>query len=173
MSEHPAYPESYAFPEATTLDDLFEFVDLTTPNAYRTTTPVVWKARDALHEDWNLDINVGPYFSTHARNGTYKVGAVRPNARVMEYISQNMLPLKNDTLYFEAVETEGGRWLILVRYNVILGSRWLALLSAEAMRATKIPADIVAGLTRVEESNPVDRGPVVEPAPIGQIRRRT
>jgi hypothetical protein len=57
---------------------------------------------------------------------------VRPNEKLIEFISDNMFPIDHDRIYFEIVARVDGV-LVMAKYNKILGSRWLALLPSSSL----------------------------------------
>jgi hypothetical protein len=59
---------------------------------------------------------------------------VRVSEKVTEFIRQNMLKVDHDTISFEVVYRDDNTVLVLVRYNVILGERWLALIPVKKVR---------------------------------------
>lgn len=58
---------------------------------------------------------------------------VDPPNSVIEWVGENMLLMDRDTLNFSVVMRRGGTALILVSYNIILGSKWLAIVDARTV----------------------------------------
>lgn len=65
-------------------------------------------------------------------NGHFRCGGVQEG--VLTKIRENMLPVDNDSLYFEIVEWESsGLALVIVKHNQIIGQRYIALVDAASL----------------------------------------
>jgi len=67
---------------------------------------------------------------------------VKPRPQLVDFIKSNMLPIDNDSIYFELTGRVDGI-LVAAKNNVILGSRWLALLPSSEYEAIRNRATLV------------------------------
>ena len=58
-----------------------------------------------------------------------------PRPIVLEYIRGNMLPVDYDSIYFEVIDRGDNETLIVAKYNQIIGSRWLAIVDTDSVKA--------------------------------------
>lgn len=117
-----------AFPDAHTLEDLFDGVKPWEPEAYRVDPAVVmgkdWIGAIGKREPGITPMYVGPY--CHIRGG--KSLAVRPNEAILTLVRDNMIHLAHERMHFEIVPWDGGRALVILSYGRIIGTRWLAVI---------------------------------------------
>lgn len=52
---------------------------------------------------------------------------------LVEWISENMLNISHDNIYFEAILRNDGSCLLVAQHNQIIGSRYLAYLDPETL----------------------------------------
>lgn len=110
-------------PNAISLTDVFEDI-----KAYDDNNPPksrIWETKNGIK------IPVGPrcYFKGQGRKSL----GVKCKYWVMEEIKKNMIPIENDSLYFEIISHDNGWSLIVISYNLILGSRWLAYVKTSSI----------------------------------------
>lgn len=122
-----------SFPNCKDFSELFEVID--EPRKYLNRGP----NRYELAAPHTSSV-VSSYMSTTGgRTGRYSIN-VKPSEAVMEAIEKRMLPMDGG-YYFNACFRDDGTVLLVVKYQVIIGSRWLALVSRES--AEKAFAEIV------------------------------
>jgi hypothetical protein len=63
---------------------------------------------------------------------------VTPSAKVLSYLSENMLALK-DSLYFEVHLRDDGA-LVVAKHNKIIGDRWLAMIDSSTIPSFELRA---------------------------------
>jgi hypothetical protein len=80
---------------------------------------------------------ISEYCSVRGRRGDFYSLRVTPGKKLLAYLSKTMLLIDNDQINFEIVIREGGKALVLAKYNQIIGSRWLALVPA-----TEVPKNL-------------------------------
>jgi len=115
-------PKQIAFPETTKLSELFDSFTLRTATEHL----------QSVRTDGGHTVSKGGHIS--GRDGL-KCFHAEPTDAVLDYISNSMLNLDRDSLYFEVVIRNDGRALVVVKHNNIIGSRWLALLDASELPA--------------------------------------
>ena len=109
----------FAFPDATCLLDIFDEV-------------AAYSGESKKFLVFDSEENSGIVSSyCYVRDGADSA-SVTPSAGLLDYISKNMLLIKHDEIYFKAIPRSDGL-LIVANYNVIIGSRWLALLPLSEM----------------------------------------
>jgi len=92
-----------------------------------------WDAkRDGHPDDVEPDTDIGHYLTVGGAGGHRSFWA-RPAPSLVKWVMDNMLHLDNDRKFFEVVVREDGSALILVKYNQILGSRWLTIVPAASL----------------------------------------
>jgi len=62
---------------------------------------------------------------------------VVPSESVVAWIKDNMLPIQYDKIYFKAIIFEDGRVMLYASYNLIIGSRPLAVVTLESMNQSR------------------------------------
>lgn len=93
---------------------------------------------------------VGPAISTFCQitgpgiEGYHTADAV-PNEVLDKYIAENMLDIDGG-VFFEIVCRKDGTALVIVKYNAIIGDRWLA----------EVPTDMIPGLAEEEQKHRAD-----------------
>ena len=98
-----------AFPEISQFSELFGDIEEKQDRAF---------AEKAVISNW---LRYSPSHKSEYRE---------PKLIVLDYIRTNMLPIDYDSIYFEAIDRDN-KWLIIAKYNQIIGSRWLALVEKQ------------------------------------------
>lgn len=115
-------------PEVKTLAELFEIAE-----AFETdsrTMKVLNKGRAATTSRGQ---KIGPYCMVTGHPTGHQSLWVRPTAMLIEFVEKTMMPIVEGSVFFDLV-WHGDEVLVIVKYDQIIGSRWL----------TKIPASELA-----------------------------
>jgi len=107
-----------AFPKCERLADLFDKIGPYDKDA---------KSTQRVHS-----MTLGPYCVVS--DGGYRSAGVHATDAVVAFCNESMIDIDRDSLYFEIVVRDDDSALVLVKHNQILGSRWLAILPATAVR---------------------------------------
>lgn len=100
-------------------------------------------------------IHTGPEISTFCQitgpgiEGYHTADAV-PNVVLDKYIAENMLTIDGG-VFFEIVCRKDGTALVIVKYNAIIGDRWLA----------EVPTDMIPGLAEEEEKHKAEMAEIL------------
>jgi len=73
--------------------------------------------------------NIGAFCSVKMAGSRFSMW-VRPSDFIASFIIESMLMITGDNIWFEIIGYEDGTALVVANYNVILGSRWLAVIDA-------------------------------------------
>lgn len=111
------------FPEAKRLSDLFSEV-----KPYLGQSRVIKTLTDGMDE-----CRVRSYCTVTGANGRGSLD-VTPTKKVLDFIEQNMFVI-DPGVHFEMVQRDNGETLVMVKYDSIIGSRWLAVIPS-----TEVPA---------------------------------
>lgn len=76
---------------------------------------------------------IGNYFTIHETANPYRSLRVRANEKLAEFIMVHTIHIEHDEFYFEAIVYDDGTALLIVKYNRILGDRWLARVDASTI----------------------------------------
>jgi hypothetical protein len=87
-------------------------------------------------------IKIGPYCHGCGPGGEFFSLYVRPTDEVLDWIKANMLPLSRDTIGFEIVVRDEHEALIIAHNNLIIGSRWLALIDATTLPIPPVETEV-------------------------------
>lgn len=79
---------------------------------------------------------ISSYCSTH-RTGLSDSLHVKPKQEVIDFLFRSMIFPDYDSVYFELVLQSGGTLLVSAKNNVIIGSRWLAMMPGSAIEEIK------------------------------------
>lgn len=113
------------FPDVKRLDDLFSEV-----KPYAGKSRVIKTLTDGLD-----DCVVRSYCTVTGVNGRGALD-VTPTKKVLDFIEQNMFRIYPG-MYFEMVQRDNGETLVMVKYDSIIGSRWLALIPSTEVPCNK------------------------------------
>lgn len=92
-----------------------------------------WVQRQDGHaDDVEPDTDIGHYLAVSGKGG-HRGFWVKPAPFLVAWIEANMLRIDNDRKYFEVVIRDDDTALVLVKYNVILGSRWMTIVPASTL----------------------------------------
>lgn len=111
------------FPDAKAFTDLFERWSYKKEEV---------AARSFAHQDLlssrrrHFQVPVGPYCAVDAPNGHFSL-YVEPKADVVERLRAGFIGSARESLFFKVVVREDGA-LVIASNNLILATRWLALL---------------------------------------------
>lgn len=137
-----------AFPNATTLDELFAIV-----RPYDKANPPE-PPKVQSWDDKRDFVPIGPYCTVSGKR--HEALHVVPNEAVMAHIRQRMILGSNDTVNFKCVMRDDGTCLVTADNSQIIGGTWLALIPAE---------DVERRFPPVEPTEP-------EPEPSGATQDR-
>ncbi len=113
-----------AFPDAKSFDELFtSYAPWNSALSRRPTRQAIEGIKMGKHG------MIGPYLSMRGGNSL----AVKPNAAVIDFVKNNMLPIVEDHIHFEIIDRGEGESLVTASYNKIIGSRWLALIKTSTV----------------------------------------
>lgn len=75
----------------------------------------------------------------HDRDGN-SLSVTGVSLELRNYLETTILHVPNDSIYFELIRRDDGTALVTAQYNVIIGSRWLAVIDAATIPAFDKPA---------------------------------
>jgi hypothetical protein len=76
---------------------------------------------------------ISSYCHSRKQDGSFLTLYVKPKQFIINWIKENMLNIGYDNLYFEIVEHDDGKALLLIHYNLIIGSRWLTKINIDSI----------------------------------------
>lgn len=130
----PYYSKQLGFPEVRDFRQLFTHVEPFVYSSGRDTSKVqeqerrlgvrIRGERDA--RDGCGYMVLGPYMSIDGPGGRRRSLAVKPAQNLVDWITVTMIFIDCDRLYFDVVVRDRGNALVTVKYNRIIGSRWIA-----------------------------------------------
>jgi hypothetical protein len=148
--------KSLAFPNAKHFADIFtQFSAWQSFAKVQAIVPSMWQAEDYVlprnpskpMRKVKISVPIGAYCAVDNRSdvdGGYNSLAVRANDQVIEWIKTHMLPLKNDSIYFQIIVRNDGSALVTANNNLIFGSRWIAIIDAASIPSVPSDAGIYA-----------------------------
>lgn len=79
-----------------------------------------------------FDWRIGPYCILRRNGRCYSLHVDLADC-VLSRVRESMLPIENDTIYFEVVEHNNGWALVVANYNVIIGSHYLGYVRTDTV----------------------------------------
>jgi len=129
-AEHSkAIGKEIALPEMNSFGDVFEEFSQKDGDM----KPILWDATD-FFKDKPITIPIGAHCSIRGNDVGYNYFKVKPSAKVVEYIQENMYPAGHgDSIYFEIIVWDKDQALIVARNSTIIASRWVALIDPKTI----------------------------------------
>jgi hypothetical protein len=116
-----------AFPAATKFDELFSSATPKT-GGIGDQSPTLYTGRAWDGRRFYL---TGYCF----RSAPFAAWNVTAAAPVLEYVKDNVLHCGNDRMYFELVQWDDGKTLVVAQHNVICGNHYLAVIDTASVPA--------------------------------------
>lgn len=139
--ENYPLPRSLLFPKATKIADVFGLLGPYKTGARDPTTiPAQKIAPVTLSSKDNVKINVGPYCYVRSKNEEHPHAiAVKLREDLLPTLAAHTVASDYDSLFYELVFRDDGTVLVISKNNLILASRYLALLPASEVEKALAP----------------------------------